>query len=118
VVIGHGNNGEGHDGVRLGGAVGTYMRGPWLPRNPALADFLIAAALRRRHGEAYLEPLADDLESAAHDAAMRRITAAARRGHRPGLGGIGPSRLGRVVLRQHKVAGRGKSTAARKTSNP
>jgi lipid II isoglutaminyl synthase (glutamine-hydrolysing) len=89
VVIGQGNNGDGREGVRLGGAVGTYMRGPCLPRNPALADFLIRTALWRRYGEAELEPLADDLERAAHGTAVRRVTAAARAGNRPGLRRIG-----------------------------
>jgi lipid II isoglutaminyl synthase (glutamine-hydrolysing) len=89
VVIGQGNNGDGREGVRLGGAVGTYMRGPCLPRNPALADFLIRTALWRRHGEAELEPLADDLERAAHDTAVHRVTVAARAGNRPGLRRIG-----------------------------
>jgi lipid II isoglutaminyl synthase (glutamine-hydrolysing) len=89
VVIGQGNNGDGREGVRLGGAVGTYMRGPCLPRNPALADFLIRTALWRRYGEAELEPLADDLERAAHDTAVRRVTAAARARNRPVLRRIG-----------------------------
>jgi hypothetical protein len=97
VVIGHGNNGDGREGVRLGGAVGTYMRGPCLPRNPALADFLIRTALGRRYGEAELEPLPDDLEHAAHDTAVLRITAAARAGNRQRLSRIG-TRLGRVAL--------------------
>jgi hypothetical protein len=97
VVAGQGNNGDGREGIRLGGAVGTYMRGPCLPRNPALADFLIRAALSRRYGEAQLEPLADDLEHAAHDTAVLRITAASRAGNRPAIGRIG-TRLGRVVL--------------------
>jgi CobQ-like glutamine amidotransferase family enzyme len=96
VVIGQGNNGDGREGVRRGGAVGTYMRGPCLPRNPALADFLIRTALWRRYGEVELEPLTDGLERAAHDAAVRRMMAAARAGKRPGLGRIG-TRLGRVV---------------------
>jgi CobQ-like glutamine amidotransferase family enzyme len=96
VVIGQGNNGDGREGVRLGGAVGTYLRGPCLPRNPVLADFLIRAALVRRYGEAEVEPLPDDLERAAHDAAVLRITTA-RAGNRQGLGRIG-TRLGRVVL--------------------
>jgi lipid II isoglutaminyl synthase (glutamine-hydrolysing) len=97
VVIGHGNNGDGREGVRLGGAVGTYMRGPCLPRNPVLADFLIRTALWRRYGEADLEPLKDDLERAAHDTAVRRVTAAARAGNRQGLGRIG-TKLGGVML--------------------
>ncbi len=81
VVAGHGNNGDGGEGVRLGNAIGTYLRGPCLPRNPELADFLIRAALQRRYGEAELAPLPDRLENAARDAALRR-----HQGSRPGLG--------------------------------
>ena len=77
--------------------MGTYMRGPCLPRNPALADFVIGTALWRRYGEVELAPLADDVERAAHDTAVRRITAAARAGNRLGLRRAG-TRLGRVVM--------------------
>ena len=72
VISGHGNNGDGTEGVILGSAVGTYLRGPCLPKNPALADFLISAAVRRRYGAADLPPLADGLEEAARAAAMQR----------------------------------------------
>jgi lipid II isoglutaminyl synthase (glutamine-hydrolysing) len=75
VVTGFGNNGDGTEGVQLGCAIGTHLRGPCLPRNPALADFLIRAALGRRHGEADLPPLADDVEFAAREVAMRRARA-------------------------------------------
>jgi CobQ-like glutamine amidotransferase family enzyme len=104
VVVGQGNNGDGREGVWLGGAVGTYLRGPCLPRNPSLADFLIGTALRRRYGKAELEPLADDAERAAHDTAVRRITAAARAGKRPGLRRAG-TRPGRVVLPPARASG-------------
>lgn len=73
VVMGVGNNGDGREGALAAAAVGTYLCGPCLPWNPALADFLIGAALGRRYGEAGLEPLPDDLERAAHDTAVRRI---------------------------------------------
>jgi lipid II isoglutaminyl synthase (glutamine-hydrolysing) len=84
VVLGQGNNGDGREGIRLDGAIGTYLRGPCLPRNPALADFLIRAALLRRYGDAELEPLPDQLERAAHHTAVERLraTARARRGRR------------------------------------
>jgi CobQ-like glutamine amidotransferase family enzyme len=67
VVAGFGNNGEdGFEGTRVGGAVGTYLHGPLLPRNPWLADWLLARALARKLGEApQLEPLADEFESRA-----------------------------------------------------
>jgi hypothetical protein len=80
VVIGHGNNGDGDEGVCLGHAVGTYLRGPCLPQNPALADFLIRGALLRRHEDAELAPLADEPERAARESAMTRLTARARTG--------------------------------------
>lgn len=78
VLSGHGNNGDGTEGVIRANAVGTYLRGPCLPKNPALADFLIGAALTRRYGAADLPPLADELERAAHEVAMRRAFDASR----------------------------------------
>ena len=68
VVAGFGNDGEsGWEGCRVGRAVGTYLHGPLLPRNPWLADWLLAQALAHRTAEApELEPLADDLEAEAH----------------------------------------------------
>jgi CobQ-like glutamine amidotransferase family enzyme len=74
VVAGFGNDGEsGHEGCRRGRAIGTYLHGPLLPRNPWLADWVLAQALARRGGEApELEPLPDDLESAAQRVAAER----------------------------------------------
>jgi CobQ-like glutamine amidotransferase family enzyme len=80
VVAGRGNNGDGSEGVRLAGAVGTNLRGPCLPANPALADYLIGAALCRRYGSADLAPLADDLELAARGAVVQRTVRSGRRG--------------------------------------
>jgi lipid II isoglutaminyl synthase (glutamine-hydrolysing) len=72
VIAGYGNNGDGTEGVIAGAAIGTNLRGPCLPKNPALADYLIAAALTRRYGTADLQPLADELELAARQAALYR----------------------------------------------
>jgi lipid II isoglutaminyl synthase (glutamine-hydrolysing) len=74
VVAGFGNNGEdGYEGCRVGAAVGTYLHGPLLPRNPWLADWLLARALARRLGEApELEPLPDDFETAAQRVSAER----------------------------------------------
>jgi lipid II isoglutaminyl synthase (glutamine-hydrolysing) len=48
----------------------TYLHGPLLPKNAWLADHLIELALERRYGERpTLEPLADELERAAHASA-------------------------------------------------
>ena len=74
VVAGFGNNGEdGLEGCRIGRALGTYLHGPLLPRNPWLADWLIAQALARRIGEPpALEPLPDGFEPEAHRVAAAR----------------------------------------------
>jgi CobQ-like glutamine amidotransferase family enzyme len=74
VVAGFGNDGEsGFEGCRRGRAIGTYLHGPLLPRNPWLADWLLAQAVAHRTGETpELEPLADELEQQAHVISMRR----------------------------------------------
>jgi len=75
VVAGFGNDGEsGHEGCVVRRAVGTYLHGPLLPRNPWLADLVLSWALAHAQG-AEPEPLAalpDHLERAAHDIAARR----------------------------------------------
>jgi lipid II isoglutaminyl synthase (glutamine-hydrolysing) len=74
VIAGFGNDGRsGHEGCRVGRAVGTYLHGPLLPRNPWLADWLLAQALDGRSGErVQLAPLADELEERAHAVAAGR----------------------------------------------
>ena len=70
VLAGNGNDGtSGFEGARSGRVLGTYVHGPLLPKNPWLADWLIAQALERRYGPVALEPLDDALEQRAHDAA-------------------------------------------------
>jgi lipid II isoglutaminyl synthase (glutamine-hydrolysing) len=79
VVAGFGNDGEsGFEGCRVGRALGTYLHGPLLPRNPWLADWLLAAALAHRTGVAEapeLEPLPDVLEQEAHAVSSARARA-------------------------------------------
>jgi len=75
VVAGFGNDGEsGSEGCRVGRAVGTYLHGPLLPRNPWLADWLLAQAIAHASGgEApELEPLPDRLEGQAHAVSAQR----------------------------------------------
>jgi len=51
VIHGAGNDGSsGEEGARLHHAIGTYLHGPLLPRNPELADWLLAAGLAHAHG--------------------------------------------------------------------
>ena len=80
VVHGFGNDGaSGYEGCRLGRVIGTYLHGPLLPRNPWLADWLLAQALAHATGSdpPELAPLADELESEAFRVAADR---ARRRG--------------------------------------
>jgi hypothetical protein len=68
VLRGHGNNGsDGHEGVRAGSVIGTYLHGPLLPKNAWFGDWLIRTAL----GLSELAPLEDRLEEAAHAEARR-----------------------------------------------
>jgi hypothetical protein len=74
VIAGFGNDGEsGLEGCRLGNAVGTYLHGPLLPRNPRLADWLLARAVLHSTGTLpSLQPLSDELEREAHAVASAR----------------------------------------------
>jgi hypothetical protein len=75
VVHGFGNDGSsGYEGCRLGRAIGTYLHGPLLPRNPWLADWLLAHALGHSVGGAApeLAPLTDELEADAFRVAAGR----------------------------------------------
>lgn len=72
VRSGSGNNGgDGSEGAVYRNAIGTYIHGSLLPKNPALADHVIALALRRRHGDIALAPIDDRAELRAHTAALR-----------------------------------------------
>ena len=74
VVAGFGNDGtSGFEGCRVGNALGTYLHGPLLPRNPWLADWLLARAVQHRSGELpVFERLADTIEERAHEVAKAR----------------------------------------------
>lgn len=74
VVSGNGNNGEdGGEGAVQGRVVGTYLHGPLLPKNPWLADRLIAWGLEHATGRSVvLDPIDDALEATAHAAAIAR----------------------------------------------
>ena len=71
---GTGNNGRDHsEGARLNNAIGSYLHGPLLPKNPRIADYLIAAALKHRYAEEVgLSPLDDSLAKQARERAKAR----------------------------------------------
>ncbi len=89
---GHGNNGcDGGEGVIAlpgeagvaGLRVGTYLHGPLLPRNPHLADFILATVTSPGTIDE-LSPLPDGAEWAGHAAFADRWAARTRAGTRPG----------------------------------
>lgn len=52
VIKGAGNNGQDDsEGARYRNVIATYMHGSLLPKNPAIADFLIEKAAIRKYGE-------------------------------------------------------------------
>lgn len=72
VVRGHGNNAEdGTEGAVVGAAIGTYLHGSVLPKNPHLADHIIRTALTRAAPDFELASLDDSAEWEAHRAALR-----------------------------------------------
>lgn len=78
VTKGEGNNEkDDHEGARYRHVVASYLHGSLLPKNPALADFLISTALERRFGErltaeAVRERIDDALTEKARAAAAKR----------------------------------------------
>lgn len=74
VLSGYGNNGEDSlEGVRYKNVFGTYLHGPFLPKNPHIADYLLALALKNNGQELPLSPLNDRLEVMAHKAIIDRF---------------------------------------------
>jgi hypothetical protein len=75
VVHGSGNNGEDKtEGARYNNCIATYFHGPFLPKNPHIADWLIYQALKRTYqSDVSLEPLDDELEWKAHEAFLHKV---------------------------------------------
>ncbi|MGI8419369.1 MAG: type 1 glutamine amidotransferase [Candidatus Levyibacteriota bacterium] len=75
VLKGFGNNGEdGTEGVVYKNAIGSYLHGPLLPKNPEIADWLINTALQVKYKkEIQLNPLDDMLEENAKDAIIQKL---------------------------------------------
>lgn len=74
VIKGFGNNGEDKtEGCIYKNAIGCYMHGSLLPKNPKLADWLIKKALEVKYGtEVNLKPLDDSLELQTHTQVIKR----------------------------------------------
>lgn len=76
IVKGFGNNGEDQsEGCIYKNAVGCYMHGSLLPKNPKIADWLLQKALEVKYGKKIeLKPLDDTLELKAHHKAISRFS--------------------------------------------
>ena len=76
VLKGFGNNGKDQsEGILYKNAIGCYMHGSLLPKNPKLADWLLQKALEVKYKkEIKLQPLDDSLESQAHNKTVKRFS--------------------------------------------
>ncbi len=76
VIKGFGNNGEDQtEGYIYKNAIGCYMHGSLLPKNPLLADWLLQKALETKYGKNIeLAPLDDILETEAHRKAVSKFS--------------------------------------------
>lgn len=76
VKVGRGNNGvDGTEGAIYKHAIGCYVHGSLLPKNPEVTDWLIATAMQRREPGFSLAPLADEMEHQARATAIARAVA-------------------------------------------
>ena len=68
-IAGNGNNGEDKtEGAIYNNCIATYSHGPLLPKNPHIADWLIARAIEVKYNDTIpLVSLDDALEWQAHD---------------------------------------------------
>ena len=77
VLYGCGNSFDaGWEGFYDGKVLGTYLHGPLLPKNPKIADFVIAKALQKKDPGfqmSDLQPLDDTLENSARAALFKRF---------------------------------------------
>lgn len=74
VIVGKGNNNAYQtEGARYKNVFGTYLHGPFLPKNPHFADYLIKLALENKYQkEIILSPLDDDVEFLAHKTVLNK----------------------------------------------
>lgn len=73
VVLGAGNNTEDSDeGALYRHVIGSYLHGSLLPKNPAIADYLIQQAVAKKYGETIRQSLDDSLADQARAVALKR----------------------------------------------
>ncbi len=73
VKKGFGNNPKDKlEGIIYKHAIGSYMHGSFLPKNPVVCDWLIEQALQRRGDDMELTKIDDALEALAHKSSAKR----------------------------------------------
>lgn len=75
VIKGYGNNGEdGYEGMVYKNAIGCYYHGPFLPKNPEIADFFLTRIIEVKYREKVtLQPLKDEFEKKARKTLFKRF---------------------------------------------
>ena len=74
VISGHGNNDEdNNEGMIYKNFIGTYLHGPFLPKNPHIADYLIFNAMKNKYDVDSIEELNDEIELKAHEVMVNRL---------------------------------------------
>ena len=73
LIKGAGNNGQDEfEGARIRNVIGSYMHGSLLPKNPAIADWLIEKAATKRYGEFTPTVIEDRFAAEARRIALTR----------------------------------------------
>ena len=74
VKVGFGNNGEDKkEGMVYKNFIGSYLHGPFLPKNPHIADYMIFNALNKKYSIDEIEDLNDSIEINAHNRMLKRL---------------------------------------------
>ena len=72
--LGNGNNGKDKtEGMLYKNFIGSYLHGPLLPKNPALADHIILNALKNKYSVNSLSDIDNTIENNAHNAIERQL---------------------------------------------
>lgn len=73
VIKGAGNNGDdGFEGARYRNVIGSYLHGSMLPKNPAIADWLIEQAATKKFGDFKPSVIDDRFAERARAIALKR----------------------------------------------
>ena len=73
VIRGAGNNGEDeYEGARHKNVIGSYLHGSLLPKNPAIADWLIEQAATKKYGDFTQNVINDQFATQARKHAAKR----------------------------------------------